>query len=208
VGSERVAELRMSIAGGHNLFDASMALAACAACGADVRRSAEALSAFRGVDRRMTEMGRCNGAVLVDDYAHHPTEIRATLDAVRGKYGPRRLICVFQPHQHSRTRFFMKDFAASFRPGGPGDRAGHLFRARQRGGADTRFARRIWCSASGPNGQEARHVPQLAAITEYLRAQAREGDVIVTMGAGERVGNLPRSGRAGGGRSTPGPRSA
>ena len=69
---------------------------------------------FEGVDRRMTVMGRFHGATIVDDYGHHPTEIRTTLKALRERFDPRRLICVFQPHQHSRTRSLMEDFAASF----------------------------------------------------------------------------------------------
>ena len=75
-------------------------------------RSIPALNQFTGVDRRMTVVGKVNGATIVDDYGHHPTEIRVTLKALREKYNPRRLICVFQPHQHSRTRHLLEDFAA------------------------------------------------------------------------------------------------
>src|SRR5207248_10281321 len=88
--------------------------ATCAACGVDPAAAADALSEFEGVDRRMSEVGRFNGAIVVDDYGHHPTEIRATLAALREKYQPQRMICVFQPHQHSRTRFLLEDFATSF----------------------------------------------------------------------------------------------
>ena len=70
---------------------------------------------FAGVDRRMTDVGQFNGAIVVDDYGHHPTEIRATLKALRERYQPKRLICVFQPHQHSRTRFLLEDFADELR---------------------------------------------------------------------------------------------
>src|SRR3954453_13347670 len=85
-----------------------------AACGGAPAAAAEALGGFTGVDRRMTEVGRYNGATVVDDYGHHPTEIRATLKALRERYSPKRLFCVFQPHQHSRTRFLLNDFATSF----------------------------------------------------------------------------------------------
>src|SRR5688572_412392 len=99
------ATLRLSVAGEHNLFNATMAVAACAACGVDPAQAADAVGGFTGVDRRMTEMGRFNNATVVDDYGHHPTEIRATLKSLRERYEPSRLLCVFQPHQHSRTRF-------------------------------------------------------------------------------------------------------
>ena len=62
----------------------------------------------------MTTVGQFKGATIIDDYGHHPTEIRATLAALRERFAPKRLICVFQPHQHSRTRFLLEDFAASF----------------------------------------------------------------------------------------------
>src|SRR5439155_31969 len=89
--------LRMSVAGEHNLFNATMAVAACAACGADIAAAADAVGQFTGVDRRMTEVGTFRGATVVDDYGHHPTEIRATLRALRERYKPARLLCVFQP---------------------------------------------------------------------------------------------------------------
>ena len=107
-------QLRLSVAGEHNLFDATLAVAACAACGVDPAHAAETLADFGGVDRRMMEVGRFNDAILVDDYGHHPTEIRTTLRALKQKYEPKRLICVFQPHQHSRTRFLLDEFAGSF----------------------------------------------------------------------------------------------
>src|SRR5947199_1809303 len=91
-----------------------MAVAGCTACELDPSRAADAIGRFSGVDRRMTVMGHYRGATIVDDYGHHPTEIRATLSALRERYNPKRLICVFQPHQHSRTRFLLEDFAASF----------------------------------------------------------------------------------------------
>src|SRR5690606_10294116 len=74
-----VGELRLSVLGAHNLMSATMALAAGNACEVDLAQAIEALNAFTGVDRRMADMGRRNGAVLIDDYGHHPTEIRATL---------------------------------------------------------------------------------------------------------------------------------
>ena len=76
------AQLRLSVAGIHNFFDATMAVAACAACGVDPAWAADALADFRGVDRRMTEVGRYHRAIIVDDYGHHPTEIRTTLKAL------------------------------------------------------------------------------------------------------------------------------
>src|SRR5205814_5662831 len=74
-----LATISLSIPGEHNLINATMAIAVCRAVGIDPQRAADAIGKFRGVDRRMSEVGKCKGAIVVDDYGHHPTEIRATL---------------------------------------------------------------------------------------------------------------------------------
>ncbi len=110
-----VADLSLSVPGLHNLANATMALAACAACGIAPAHAAEALGRFTGVERRMSLVGEYRGAIAVDDYAHHPTEILTTLKALRQRYNPNRLICVFQPHQHSRTRLLLEEFGRCFK---------------------------------------------------------------------------------------------
>jgi UDP-N-acetylmuramate--alanine ligase len=178
-----VGTLRLSIAGEHNLLNATMAVAACAACGLPAGDAIEALGRFEGVDRRMTVVGRYHGATVVDDYGHHPTEIRTTLKALRERFDPRRLICVFQPHQHSRTRSLLEDFAASF------------VQADETIVPDIYFVRdsdaeRHSVTAADLverikiNGQKAIHLASFDRIVEYLKENAREDDLIVTMGAG------------------------
>jgi UDP-N-acetylmuramate--alanine ligase len=178
-----VAELKLSVAGEHNLFNAALAVAACSTCGLDAQRAAEAIGTFTGVDRRMSEVGRCNGAIVVDDYGHHPTEIRATLAALRGRYNPKRLLCVFQPHQYCRTRLLLEEFATAFIDA---DLAliTDIYSVR-----DTEEDRRSVSAAEVvrrvvENGQNARHLAQFGQVVDYLRQEARPGDVIVTMGAG------------------------
>jgi len=179
-----VAKLELGIPGEHNLFNATMAVAACAACGIEPARAARALGDFQGVDRRMAEVGRCNGAVLVDDYGHHPTEIRATLEALRGRYQPRRLLCVFQPHQYSRTRFLLKDFAASF---GQADETivPDIYFVRDSDEELKLVNSDVLVSRIRQNGQKAVHFPQFADIIAYLRGSIGPGDLVVTMGAGD-----------------------
>ncbi len=178
-----VGTLRLSIAGEHNLLNATMAVAACAACGLPAGDAIEALGRFEGVDRRMTVLGRYHGATVVDDYGHHPTEIRTTLKALRERFDPRRLICVFQPHQHSRTRSLLEDFAASF------------VQADETIVPDIYFVRdsdaeRHSVTAADLverikiNGQKAIHLASFDQIVEYLKENVREDDLIVTMGAG------------------------
>ena len=175
--------LRLAVAGEHNLFDATMAVAACAACDVDPARAAQALVDFTGVDRRMTEMGRYNGAIIVDDYGHHPTEIRTTLTALRQKYSPKRLLCVFQPHQHSRTRFLLDDFARSF---AAADRTivPDIYFVRDSEAERQRVSARDLVDRINANGQTAIHLSDFRQIGEHLRGELRDGDLLVTMGAG------------------------
>lgn len=178
-----VAKLALSIPGRHNLYNATCALAACHQAGVDLQKAADALGEFTGVDRRMSELGRYNGAIVVDDYGHHPTEIRTTLRALREKYRPGRLVCVFQPHQHSRTRYLLDEFATSFVDADltvlPDIYAARDSDEDRRSVATADLVRRIRA-----NGQPAVHLPELSDIVAYLRGDAREGDLIVTMGAG------------------------
>lgn len=183
-GGETVATLRPAIPGRHNLFNATCALAAAVACDADPARAAAALGEFVGVDRRMSEVGHYNGATLVDDYGHHPTEIRVTLDALRQKYRPERLICVFQPHQYSRTRLLLDEFATCF------DHADQVIVPEIYSVRDTAEDKAAVSSAKLVDRVNARtprravHIATFPDILTHLRAMARPGDVVVSMGAG------------------------
>ncbi len=176
-------ELRLQVAGEHNLFNATMALAACVACGVEAERAIEGLNDFLGVDRRMTEMGRRNGAVIVDDYGHHPTEIRVTLEALRGRYSPRRLYCVFQPHQHSRTRFLLDDFASSFAAADE-TVVPDIYFVRDSESERQRVSSKDLVERINANGQQASHLETFEQIIAYLTERIGPGDLVVTMGAG------------------------
>lgn len=178
-----VAQLNLSVPGRHNLFNATAALAACEACGVDVERAAEAIGGFLGADRRMTEMGQSNGALVVDDYGHHPTEIRTTLRALREKYHPRRLICVFQPHQHSRTRFLLDDFAASFCDADL-TMVPEIYSVRDSDADRKSVSTQDLVERIERHGQRALFVPELSQIVADLRREVGLGDLVVTMGAG------------------------
>lgn len=180
---QHVATLQLRLAGRHNLSNATLAIAACHACGVDPQRAADALGTFNGVDRRMTLVGVAGGVTVVDDYAHHPTEIRATLEALRDRYQPTRLICVFQPHQASRTRMLMDDFAHAF------DHADLTIlpeiyytrdsEADRRSVSSAQLARKVQQA-----GRDAAFFPTFEGVVEHLRSVARGGDLVVTMGAG------------------------
>ncbi|HEY1687170.1 MAG TPA: UDP-N-acetylmuramate--L-alanine ligase [Tepidisphaeraceae bacterium] len=177
-------QFRLSIPGRHNLINATMALAACHAAGGDAGQCIEALNEFRGVDRRMTPVGQYNGATVIDDYGHHPTEIRVTLSALREKYKPHRLIVIFQPHQHSRTRLLLKDFATAFRDADevllPPIYNARDTDADRQAVSSPLLAERI--NASGAFKAQAH--PDFAAVVDELKKKAHPDDLIVTMGAG------------------------
>jgi UDP-N-acetylmuramate--alanine ligase len=105
-------ELDLAVPGAHNVLNARAALAALGAAGFDLDRAAAALADFRGVRRRLEVKGERNGVRIYDDYAHHPTEVRAALSALR-ELQPTRLVAVFQPHLYSRTKVFATQFGAA-----------------------------------------------------------------------------------------------
>jgi UDP-N-acetylmuramate--alanine ligase len=178
-----VGTLRLSVPGRHNLFNATAAVAACHACGVDPSEAADALEGFAGVDRRMSEVGRYNGAIVADDYGHHPTEIRTTLRALREKYSPKRLICVFQPHQHSRTRYLLDEFATCFVDADltiiPDIYAARDTDDDKRAVSTVDLIERV-----KRNGHQAVHLATFPQILDRLRTECRAGDLVVTMGAG------------------------
>lgn len=155
--------------------------------GADWDAIAEALGEFRGVDRRMQRLGSRrlgDGEVVVyDDYGHHPTECEKTLRALRMHESPKRLVCVFQPHQHSRTRFLLEQFAASFSNADivivP-----HIYFVRDSEVEKTKVSASDLVDRLRQRGVSALHMYPFSAIVEHLEAICRPGDLVVIMGAG------------------------
>jgi len=120
---------------------------------------------------------------VVDDYAHHPTEILATLKAARDHFRPRQLWCVFQPHQHSRTRHLLKDFAGSFKS------ADHvlvpdIYFVRDSAEDAEAVNSRDLVKAVRANGGNAEYIPEFGGIVDRVAAGVEPGDCVVTMGAG------------------------
>lgn len=178
-----VASLQLSVPGEHNLFNATMAVAACAACGVQPDMAAATVSTFTGVDRRMSHVGSYRGAIVVDDYGHHPREIRATLRALREQYQPRRLFCCFQPHQYSRTRLLFSEFAACF---ADADQAilADIYRCRDSEEDVKAVNTPMLVEAVRKNGRDAVHVPDFTGMVKYLKTRVGEGDLVLTIGAG------------------------
>jgi len=174
--------------GAHNALNAAAAGIINNWLGADWDDIATALGEFRGLDRRSQLLGtrtlRSGARVQVyDDYGHHPTECEKTLRALRSAHSPKRLICVFQPHQHSRTRFLLEQFATSF-SGADEVVVPHIYFVRDSEAEKTRVSAQDLVDRLNARGKDARHIPTFDAITEYLEDHCEDGDLVVTMGAG------------------------
>ncbi|TVQ32669.1 MAG: UDP-N-acetylmuramate--L-alanine ligase [Phycisphaeraceae bacterium] len=184
---ETVGAWTMRQPGEHNAMNSAFAAALAITLGADPLRVGEALSDFRGVDRRVQLLGEKGGVRVYDDYGHHPTEIEATLRALRQYEKPQekggRLICVFQPHQHSRTRFLMEEFAQSFTQADvvivP-----HIYFVRDSEIEKTKVSAGDLVDRLRERGVRAMHLYPFGAIVEQLENICRPGDLLVVMGAG------------------------
>ncbi|HEX7587349.1 MAG TPA: UDP-N-acetylmuramate--L-alanine ligase [Anaerolineae bacterium] len=182
---EQVGEFSVQIPGRHNVLNALAAIATADRVGIDLSSIGASLKSYRGAARRFQVKGEFGGVTVIDDYAHHPTEIRATLSAARARYPGRAVWAVFQPHTYSRTAALQSDFAQAF------DDADHvivteIFPARER-------------PVSGISGEgiiekmkypDARFIADLDSSVKFLAQHLRAGDVLITLGAGDvyRVG--------------------
>lgn len=177
-------EVNLRVPGEHNVRNALAALAVALELEVPFATAAAGLEAFEGVERRFQVLGEFRGAIVVDDYAHHPTEVRATLEAARRGYPDRRILALFQPHLFSRTRDFHADFAEAL---GLADLAwvAPIYPAREEPIEGVTSAL-ITDSAGGRGLSNVRTVQgTLDAITETIRELIDGNDLFVTMGAGD-----------------------
>lgn len=188
-GSEEVdlAQVALCVPGLHNVENALAALAVAGELGISYQQAADILSGFSGTGRRFDVRGEPGGITLVDDYAHHPTEIRATLAAARARFGQRRLWAVWQPHTFSRTRALFDEFCAAF---GDADMVmvTEIFAAREVApgdgfsGQDVAQAMALQKSMIGKPVVFAATLEQAA---EKLQANLKIGDVVIVLSAGD-----------------------
>ena len=174
----------ISLPGRHNIQNALAVVAMAVNLGLEPERVLNLLGNFTGMDRRLMLKGRFGNITVLDDYAHHPTEIRASLAAIRQKYRPKRLWCVFQPHQYSRTRFLLDDFTESFKLADV-TIVPEIYFVRDSISARQQINARILVERMQTNGTQAIFIDDFSAICDYLKDNVTLGDVVVTMGAGD-----------------------
>ena len=182
---ETLGRVTLSVPGLHNVANSLAALAVGLTLGVPFCCIAEGLRAFVGTGRRFEWLGETrNGALVIDDYAHHPTEIRATLAAARLAHPGRRIIAVFQPHLPSRTRDFKTEFAESF------GKADHvvltdIFPAREQPIEGVTGAGLAALTADRRGAEHVTYVADKAALPARLAEIVRPGDLLLTLGAGD-----------------------
>ncbi|HEX5004264.1 MAG TPA: UDP-N-acetylmuramate--L-alanine ligase [Gemmatimonadales bacterium] len=176
------ARLRLQVPGVHNLRNATAALAVVHALGGSVEAALEALAEFGGVGRRFERLGDSGGVTLVDDYAHHPTELVATLEAARQAFPGRRLVAVFQPHLFSRTQAHAADMGKAL---AQADVAvvTEIYAAREVPVAGVSGS--LVVEAARAAGADVHFSPDRATTGLVVRRLLRPGDVLLTMGAGD-----------------------
>jgi UDP-N-acetylmuramate--alanine ligase len=180
--------VELRVPGEHNVLNALASLAALAHTGVTFDRAAPHLATFSGAARRFQELGRRDGVVVVDDYAHHPTEITATLKAARAG-SHRRVIAVFQPHLFSRTRYLQREFGHALTLA---DEAivTDVFAAREEPEPGVSGKLIVDAYLAERPGGPVWYLPHLADVVGHLARHVRPGDLVLTIGAGDvfRVG--------------------
>lgn len=171
---------RLRVPGLHNVRNALAAIIVSLDLGIDFSIIRQGLAEFGGIGRRFQVLGEVGRVTVIDDYAHHPTEIQATLAAARQRFAGRRLWAVWQPHTYSRTRLLAEQFAKSF---DQADRviALDIYRSREQ---DT-LGMNTSVIVSAMNHPHAIHIPDRRAAADYLLDRVRPDDVILTLGAGD-----------------------
>ncbi|MDJ0754591.1 MAG: UDP-N-acetylmuramate--L-alanine ligase [Ardenticatenaceae bacterium] len=177
---ETLGVIELQVPGRHNVQNALAATATALFEGVNFSTIAAALHSFSGMGRRFEIKGSIRGITIIDDYAHHPTEIQATLEAARGRYPRRRIWAVWQPHTFSRTRLFLEAFKHSF---GQADRVVVLdiYRSREKETLGVVAAD----VAQAINHDHACYAQDIDAAVTLLQNQMRSGDIIITMNAGD-----------------------
>ena len=182
LGGEPLGEVRLGVPGTHNAVNSLAAVAVGQDLGVDFAAIKAGLEAFTGVDRRFQVRGEAGGVLVVDDYGHHPTEVRVTLEALRTRAGGRRTVVLFQPHRYTRTQALWDEFCRAFHQ------------------ADVLLVTDVYAAGEEPiegataealaraiserGHRHAAYAGDLKAATERLAETVEAGDVVLTLGAG------------------------
>lgn len=180
---EKAGRIVLSVTGDHNVSNALASIAAAELLGIPMDTIKKGLLSFTGTDRRFEYKGTFNGVTVVDDYAHHPTEIKATLKAAQ-HYPHNSVWCVFQPHTYTRTKAFFHEFAEAL------SHTDHLVLADIYAARETDtlgISSADLAEEAAKLGADSHYFPRFAEIEDFLKENCRPGDLLITMGAGDIV---------------------
>lgn len=182
IGKQMLREFEIRLPGRHNILNAGAVISVCFKLNMDMERVAEALKNFQGTARRFEYIGEKNGAILIDDYGHHPEEVKATLKTAREIYPEKNIIAVFHPHTYTRTKALLQEFAQSF---GDANRVIVLDiygSAREtQGGVHSRDLVNL---INKYDMGKAEYIPTIPDVVKFLKERINENDVVIAIGAG------------------------
>jgi UDP-N-acetylmuramate--alanine ligase len=181
-------DFSISLLGRHNVANALAVIYTALELGVSVKKIQKYLGEFTGTERRLQVLGKYRGALIIDDYAHHPTEIKATLEGLRETYPKKNIITVFHPHTYTRTKALLNDFSQSF-----GDTNELIVldiygsaREKQGGVSSGDLVKKvIKYNQTLKKKQLVKHIPGLKAAEDYLKKKIKANDLVILMGAGD-----------------------
>lgn len=176
-----IGNIKLNIPGIHNIYNALAAIACSMCLGVDFDSCKSALFKFSGAKRRFEHKGSFDQITVIDDYAHHPTEVKATLNAAT-KYPHDRIWCVFQPHTYTRTKKLLDEFSEAFEDA---DKIiiADIYAAREKDSGDIHSKDLV--AKLKARGKDALYFSNFSSIKDYILNNAKQNDVVITMGAGD-----------------------
>ena len=184
--NELIGQFKLIIPGIHNVLNATAAIALALELGISIGAIKKALAGFKGAWRRFEKKGEIKGVTIIDDYAHHPTEVQATLAAARKLLGDRKIICVFQPHHYQRTKALFDDFVKSF------SNADEIVipdiysvAGREDKLTEREVSSKMLVEEIAKLGEDVKYIGELDEVVKYLAEHTKKEDVVITMGAGD-----------------------
>jgi len=181
-GNGKLGEFSTQLTGRHNALNVAAVIAVCHKLKLDMEKVREAIKDFKGTSRRFEYIGQRNGAILIDDYGHHPEELRVTLKATREIYPDKNIIAVFHPHSYSRTETLLQDFAQSFDDSNEAVVLDIYGSARESSGKVS--SKDLVELINKYERGKATHIPTIDEAVEYLKNKIGADDVVLCIGAG------------------------
>ncbi|EKE16265.1 MAG: hypothetical protein ACD_11C00024G0033 [uncultured bacterium] len=180
---KNIGDFKIKIPGKHNILNSVAALIVAHRVGIETEKIKKSLESFKGTNRRFEYVGEKNGAILIDDYAHHPEEVKASLKAARGLYPEKNIITIFHPHSYSRTEALLHEFSQSFDDCDKVIMLDIYGSAREKSGNVN--SKTLVDLINKYDFKKAEHIPTIPEVISFLNKSIGANDVVISMGAGD-----------------------